>query len=227
MHFSLVKLGHSGLDVLLIDGDTVSPFNIGRQSFWSHDCNEYKSKVLIDRYNSFGGTQWSYQTSFSTPELLSSIINKYDLILTCVDNAQFRVDLAQYFESHSNNVLWGDCGNSSHQSQTVLGHLCSNPKSGIKYPNVYDLYPSLASLVSIEKPEDSCSHEQALSKQDLCINQKVASSMVNILWQLIRHGECSHNGTIIDLKEGTEDPIKADPNVWASFGYIKDNKAHQ
>jgi PRTRC genetic system ThiF family protein len=219
MHFSLVKLGHKGLSINLIDGDTVSESNLGRQNYWPQDLAMNKARVLIERFNAFGGTNWSFEERYEDPNKESHKIYNSDLVITCVDKAKFRSDFGQtYAKRRSSDALWGDCGNSNSQGQVVLGHLSTSPnKDAIRLPNVYDLFPSLSTMV--DSDEDSCSHEMAFQKQDFGVNNRVASIMTNLVWQLLRHGSINHHGAFVDLKDGVENPLGIDEIVWQSFGY--------
>jgi PRTRC genetic system ThiF family protein len=219
MNFALTKLGHDGLEITLIDDDVVSPYNIGRVAFWESDIGQPKSKVLIERFNTFGATDWKYCVSKFKPEKLK--IRETNLLLTCVDNPLSRAEIGEYFKHYFiENLLWGDCGNGSSKSQVVLGHLGKvSEENSIKLPNVFDLYPDLSTMPY--EPKDSCSYDESF-KQDFGINQRTASSLSNLLWQLLRHNEINHHGSFIDFKNGTEDPLKINKELWASFGYVTD-----
>ena len=45
MHLAMVELGHpEGLDVLVVDPDTVSKTNVGRQNFWPSDVGQRQGR---------------------------------------------------------------------------------------------------------------------------------------------------------------------------------------
>src|SRR6266581_4552401 len=58
--------GHrDGLDVVMMDADTVSETNCIRQPFSASDVGQNKATILINRINIFWGTNWSADpTSF-------------------------------------------------------------------------------------------------------------------------------------------------------------------
>ena len=57
--------GHPyGLQVCMMDGDTVSETNCVRQPFSASDIGQNKATVLINRINLFWGTKWSAEPSF-------------------------------------------------------------------------------------------------------------------------------------------------------------------
>ena len=64
LHQAMRAWGHGyGLEVTLMDGDTVSETNCARQPFSWSDVGQNKATVLINRINLFWGTKWSAQPS--------------------------------------------------------------------------------------------------------------------------------------------------------------------
>jgi PRTRC genetic system ThiF family protein len=66
LHQAMRAWGHPfGLEVTLMDGDTVSETNCVRQPFSWSDVGQNKATVLINRINLFWGTKWNaLPTSF-------------------------------------------------------------------------------------------------------------------------------------------------------------------
>lgn len=218
MDHSLRQLsdGQSYLNLSVVDGDEISVFNIGRQAFAQNDIGHYKSEVLVQRFNQFYGTKWSYSTDYITPK---DIARSYgiDLVISCVDSAKFRYELGKYFTFQHTETLWLDCGNDANSAQVLFGHLgiC---KAELRLPNIFDLYG--AELKSIEdRPEDSCSFHESLTNQEFGINHSTALQASNMLWQLMRHGQLDYMGSYVDLPTGQVTPLAIDEDVWASFGY--------
>ena len=58
MHHALTSLDHPGLQVTVLDDDTVSLSNIGRQWFFKADLGQSKAEVLVNRCNLTLGTSW-------------------------------------------------------------------------------------------------------------------------------------------------------------------------
>jgi PRTRC genetic system ThiF family protein len=216
----LVNLGGNGLRVMAFDPDTVSVANIGRQRFWPCDVGFNKAEVLINRINTYGGTNWyGCDRAFTTDDIPS-----FDLIITCVDTPSLRASIGKWKDesSHYNSVeyLWLDCGNDTHQGNVILGHLGRDENSeGSTIPNVFDLYPSLGDMP--DDQHDSCSTEEAIAKQDYGINRSVARAGANLLWHLIRYGELAYHCSFIDIKTGCVTPLAIDPKQWATFGYFQ------
>jgi hypothetical protein len=59
----------------------------------------------------------------------------------------------------------------------------------------------------------------ALEKQDLFINQTVATFGLNLLWQLFRYGQLTHHGYFINLALGAVTPLPVDKIAWRRMGF--------
>ncbi len=221
LHYVMRATGHpEGLHVVVIDGDKVSPSNIGRQPFCQTDVGHYKSLALCQRYNLHYGLRWeAYPTYMEDAQILLN--RDIDILITCVDRASVRVDLANIYRDseRERNTLWLDCGNGSTAAQVVLGHATKyDPEEGgIRLPNVFDLYPELATVNDDNEP--SCSVAEALRHQDLMVNRFTADCAIQILNGLFRHGRINHHGAFIDVGRLTIQAMAIDRNSWASMGY--------
>lgn len=208
-----LSAGSSQLSVTAYDSDTVSPFNLGRQNFYPHDLNRHKSEVIIERLNQGFGTRWQASTRNYTP----SSYQRHDVLLTCVDNIATRMAIGETFKAVECDSLWGDCGNDHTSGQVIFGHLGKPINSG-KLPNWFDLYGERMDSVT-ESVTDSCSHEQALSKQDFGVNHQSALLLVQPLWQLLRHGKLRQSGAYFDVAQSDTTMLPIDAQTWATFGY--------
>ncbi|GAA5138609.1 PRTRC system ThiF family protein [Thalassotalea piscium] len=214
MSFLLNELSQQQVyfNVTVYDDDDVSFTNVGKQSFWNNDVGLNKAETLIDRFNSYGGLNWKAINKKFDPKKFDP--NKIDLLITCTDSAQFRACLGKTNQCDNHPLLWLDTGNCNHSGQVVLGYL---GQSIFTLPNVYQLYPELSKIR--DKPSDSCSHHEALSKQDWGINKKVALEASGLIWQLIRHGALERHGSFINLKDGYTTPLPIDPIHWSMLGF--------
>lgn len=194
-----VSQGQVRLNVTVYDDDAVSYANIGRQNFFPCDVGLNKATVLVSRFNAYGNTKWEAKEKRFLPHMLK---HQTDIIITCTDSAQFRGALGRHFESEKGTWLWIDTGNCSSTGQVIMGHLGSDNKTLL---NVYDYYPQLCEMQ--DNNTDSCSHEEALAKQDYGVNKQVAISAASLLWQLLRHGKVDSQGCLIDVRKGSVDPI--------------------
>jgi len=218
---TLTHLGAKGFNVVVADDDTVSQTNIGRQAFYPMDIGANKARTLVERFNNFTGTSWRYVEERITKH--SSLIHKAHIVVTCVDNPQSRVDIGESLgSSHSMTTkLWLDGGNDANSGQVILGCYPSvREKTARRLPSVFDLYED--SLRTAEyKESDSCSHEEALTRQEFGVNDQIATQMIQILWQLMRHGEIKYHGVLIDLKAGEHQPLPINPLNWELMGFTE------
>jgi PRTRC genetic system ThiF family protein len=213
--------GHPyGLHVVAVDGDQVSAANIGRQPFCQSDIGQNKSVALVTRYCLHYGLRWEARPHYLKPSA-ALLQNDFDLLITAVDRAELRVGLAKLFQhsSRHRDVLWLDMGNDRDSAQVILGHLTREVPSegGVRLPNVYDLYPELASVDDRAQP--SCSVTEALRQQDLMVNRITADCGIQLLNRLFRHGRIEHHGCFIDLTRLSVRPLPIDITAWQCLGY--------
>lgn len=221
LHYVMRATGHpEGLHVVVVDGDTVSPSNIGRQPFCQSDIGLHKSLALTQRYNLHYGLRWEAHPGYLKDA--KQLLNKdFDLILTCVDTAAIRVQLAKTLRDSygDRNTLWVDFGNSATTAQVVLGHATkyAPEEGGLRLPNVYDLYPELETVKDDQGP--SCSVAEALKHQDLMVNRFTADCGLQLINRVFRHGSIDYHGAFIDVGRLSIQPMRIDPMLWASMGY--------
>lgn len=191
---SLVALGKPGLYVYAYDGDTVEIPNLHRTSFTDFDLGKNKAVVGIERVNRVYGTAW-----IGFPEMFDGDQknNESSIMITCVDSISAR--------KHSYNLFnlgyahyWLDCGNSVDYGQVILGTL-----QPIKQPVKLKDYEAVDELRHFNKmfgwPEDrpntpSCSFAEAISKQGWAINQKMALSAAELIWDMLNGHFLTHHG---------------------------------
>lgn len=218
LHNTIVALGGSGLDVTVFDDDVVTNSNIGRQQFYLFDLGKNKAQTLVDRFNNFGGVNWT-----AIPEKFSGNLGASCVVIGCVDNVAARKDIHKAMSNingsgSKDGHVWIDCGNASNSANVILG-MNARVDGKLKYiPTVCDLYHAQMENY-VDSNTDSCSHEDALHKQDLGVNDFAAVHACQMLWQLIRHGSVAYQGVEINLSTGTTNSFAADPNIWAMYGY--------
>ena len=227
LHTAMRALGHPGLHVHVYDPDTVSPANIGRQLFSAADLGCNKAQVLVNRVNCFFNLQWqAYPT-----KLTRNSGQCWDFLIGCVDSAVARQEL-----DRCNFHYWLDLGNSAKFGQVVLGEPSrvskrSRPESVARsfsrnmsknelaehkewlhwkdhrLPNILCVFPQLKRKRVKEDTTPSCSLAEALEKQDLFINQSVATFGLQLLWQFIREGGLNIHGYFVNLETGRVTPL--------------------
>ena len=212
IHQGLVALGFPGLQVVLADPDTVSESNLVRQSFYPSDVGLNKAEVLINRLNLSCGLSWS-----AYPHALdASYSSGYDrpqLVIDCVDTRAARAEIAKGLESV---LYFVSSGNLAHTGQVVLGQPLGyyNRRHKERLRTAYELFPELCDTTIPEDDTPSCSTLEALERQDLLVNDFASVIILNLLWQLLRHGSLTHHGAFYSLKTGTIRNIPIDPKLW-------------
>ncbi len=213
---TLMMLGHPGFRVNVWDFDSVSPSNVGRQRYTRADVGLKKTDVLVHRINNFYGLDWTSVDRAFAPR--SNHVSH--LLITCVDKASLRAAIGENF---TGSGLWLDFGNGATDAQVVLGRFrkgrYENRPSWDVLPNVYDLYPDLASMSAADNELPSCSTEEAIRRQAWPTNRAVAMAGMEILWNFFRNGKITHHGAYLTGNPLTVTPLPVDPATWAFLGY--------
>jgi len=203
LHCALTALGGKGLAVSVMDDDEVSPSNIVRQRFWTHEIGTNKAVALTHRANTMFGTNWRGLPIRLGPDATFS--TRPDLVITAVDSLESRRTANTLFRKH-NDIFWLDMGCDKDKAQVVFGRFGDN-KLTDEWPCTVAHFPDLLTRVDDENTP-SCSAAESLARQDLMINGAVANAAVNMLWKLMREGELAFNGVTIDLSTGLNQSIK-------------------
>jgi PRTRC genetic system ThiF family protein len=224
INHSLTALGHPGLFVQLIDDDTVTEANLGRQLFAHAELGRPKSVALINRVNRFFGTNWKAIPYRYTAKTLYRVPGKgaANITLTCVDTVTARFDIAGILSGFGTGrehdlykpIYWMDFGNSRYTGQVLLSTIgeVKQPASR-KYrtvahlPFITEQYKDLLTQ-SAQADTPSCSLAEALSKQDLFINSTLASMGASLFWNLLREGMTENRGFFVSLKDFRTQPLK-------------------
>jgi PRTRC genetic system ThiF family protein len=224
MHIALRALGHPGFKVILYDPDVVTDANVGRQLFSPSDIGQFKSKVLINRLNCYFGLKWFAETTIYNTQRFGD--GRADILVGCVDSAAARRDLAK-----TRFHYWLDLGNTDKKGQVILGTRRPSKKIPVSKPLVEvlagrkvkkpkveylpscrpkivtEIFPELKNKRLKEDTAPSCSLAEALERQDLFINQSVATFALQLLWQFIRNGGLDIHGYFINLESGRVTPL--------------------
>ena len=224
LHHALIAWGFTnGLQVTVMDADTVSPTNCVRQPFGAADIGQNKATILINRVNLFHQLSWhSDETFFSqgAPNNTgSSYDNTVDFVISCVDTRAARREMHEAF----NNVIgpwrsvryWLDIGNNASNGQFVLGQPlnCVNRRSKTRLRTVTELFPSIMDMSLGEGPLPSCSAAEALERQEPFVNNVLATSALSMITRLMRYGQIDHQGAFYNAESGRSAPISIDPEL--------------
>jgi sulfur-carrier protein adenylyltransferase/sulfurtransferase len=212
LHQALIAIGHPGLQVIVADGDKVSPSNCVRQPFSHSEIGLHKSTVLVNRLNLFWGLNWQASTEYVTRKTEG----KVDILISCVDtrSARFEIILSPLFK---NCTYWLDLGNTADGGQFVLGQPRNsrNGRTRHRLRTVTELFPEIADG-ALDKRDNlpSCSAIEALVRQEPFLNQVLAYYSLALLARLFRHGEISYHGGFLDLKSGRIAPLRVSRDTW-------------
>ncbi|KJG37647.1 hypothetical protein UA32_11820 [Photobacterium angustum] len=220
----LKKIGSKGLTVTVYDPKRVTPANVGRQAFWGdYDVGHYKSRLLVNRFNQFGDTDWRAETEIFNGKCTNDI----DLLITTVDSAKARLEIGDNLSKcrktkYNADKLWLDLGNSNNRGQALLGSMfgyCSDNKLASPF-NLFSKSWLAASQDDKIIAQPSCSTDEAITKQSFGVNDVLASNaFAMLLFPLIRKGEISNHGFIFNLDDCSTDAIPVDENVWLMYGF--------
>jgi PRTRC genetic system ThiF family protein len=206
LHQAMLAFGHpGGLQVTLIDPDTVSETNCVRQPFCRTEIGFSKAIVLAHRINLFWGLNWQgmqaqIQQIAKTAEV--------DVVIGCVDTRKARRAIDKW-ALHSRVLYWLDLGNNACSGQFVLGQPKNpvNQKKKHRLPTVTELFPEIAAPGVRDDDQPSCSAAEALTRQEPFINQNLACQALGTLTQLLRHGSVSYQGGFYNVARGQLVPL--------------------
>ena len=224
LHHALIAWGFAnGLNVTVMDADTVSPTNCVRQPFGTADIGQNKATILINRINLFHQLSWHSDETFFSQDAPnntgSSYDNTVDFVISCVDTRAARREMHEAF----NNVMgpwrsvryWLDIGNNASNGQFVLGQPlnCVNRRSKTRLRTVTELFPSIMDTSLGEGPLPSCSAAEALERQEPFVNNVLATSALSMITRLMRYGQIDHQGAFYNAESGRSAPISIDPEL--------------
>lgn len=215
LHQAMQAWGHHGLNVTLMDADTVSSTNCVRQPFARTDIGANKAVTLVNRVNLFWGTDWNgAPVEFTKRTDLQGI----DLVIGCVDSKASRKVIHEAVTGKAGlyTRYWLDLGNNASHGQFVLGQPVN--KNGFpsrrekntredRLRTAAELYPEIIDTTTPESDLPSCSAVEALERQMPFINQNLAMQAMAMLTELFRFGQINYHGAFYNAKTGTSSPI--------------------
>lgn len=222
LHQSLMAWGHpGGLQVTVMDGDAISPFNCVRQAFARSEIGHNKAVVLVNRLNLFWGLKWEAVPAHLKPGTFIS--RKYSgddlrahIVIGCVDTRAARAAIRDAVSNWSATSYILDLGNSSDIGQFILGEPLNerNRRSRLRLRTSFELFPVICDPALDDDTEPSCSAVAALERQGPFINSTLAQHALALLARLFRYGEISYHGGFINLATGASSVIRIHPKCW-------------
>lgn len=217
LHQAMKVWGHpGGLDVTVLDADTVSETNCVRQPFSRSDIGLNKAAVLVNRVNIFWGLDWEARPEFLDERTLRNPDRTADIVIGCVDTRAARYTIQSVVTGTSPVSYWLDLGNNAASGQYVLGQPLNslNRRKAERLRTVSELYPEIVDTSHGEDPLPSCSAAEALERQEPFVNQTLAASALAMLSRLFRYGRIEHHGAFYNAASGRMTALPTDPDRW-------------
>ncbi len=205
--------GYGGLHVVAFDPDTVSPANIVRQRYSDADLGRNKAVTLIHRINMACNTGWQ-----AVPErfLAAYARQSWDIVISCVDNRKARAQMHKWAFGKGLYTwrLWMDLGNTAVTAQVIIGTPRSETaRLSNHLPTATELHPELIDTSIVDDDTPSCSAIEALERQDLFVNSKIALEGAQLLWALFKNGGLNYHGRYINVETGSESSLPVPARV--------------
>lgn len=214
LDLALREISSRALAVTVVDDDTVSEANLGRQPFYRCDIGASKARTLVERVNLAHGLDWR-AVHGRAPEAVH--LQSFDLLITCVDTAAARRAIGKALDAllaadrwQPLPTYWLDLGNRATDGQFLLGEPSARAvgvSAPPRLPTVLEYFPELAAEGLAEDDAPSCSVAEALERQSLFINRVIASHALALLFDLLGRGSIGHAGAFINLASGQVVPI--------------------
>jgi len=216
--YALRQTGHPGIHVIAHDSDKVEANNVGRQLYTPYDIGEYKVVNAVNKVNVAFGLQWQ---GIPTDALPNGEDIRANIIITCVDNAKFRVQLAKSLQNpykgaeYDTMFYWLDMGNSRNTGQFVLGTLFDEERNteredfemADKLKNIIDFFPDLDAYDTPRLQGRGCAYSDKLNEQSLFINDVLVTHASDCLFRLLYHKQIQKHGAFVNLEAGRVNSI--------------------
>lgn len=187
---------------IICDGDTVEEKNLLRQNFAPADRGENKARVLSERYSTVFGLEAEYVPSFieKLDTLLELIqpngweMTRYSskqtpemvILLGAVDNNKSRQLCHQAFY-RSEDLIYIDSGNGEFSGQVVCGVRRNNRTI---FKPIGGVHPAMLKSTDKFPTELSCAEASISDPQSMAANITAATAVVNMVYNILTHGEC-------------------------------------
>ena len=224
LHQAMLAWGHpAGLQVTVMDSDTISPVNCVRQPFGKGEIGLNKAIVLANRINLFWGFGWQAIPQALTLQTLAPAYAGYgerqlrpDIVIGCVDTRAARAVIAKSVAGSSTTGYWLDLGNHATGGQFVLGEPqnARNKRSRLRLRTAAELYEELVNPDLDDDHEPSCSAIESLDRQEPYVNGCLAQHALALLARLSRYGQVSYHGGFVDVASAHCVPMSVEPLIW-------------
>ena len=173
LHQAMLASGHpGGLQVTLMDGDTISPTNCVRQPFSRSEIGLYKAVVLVNRLNVFWGLNWeAVPAHLSNRQAVSPSYEnglwRTHIVIGCVDTRAARAVIAAATRNFSTVDYWLDVGNNADSGQFILGEPLNqvNRRARTRLRTVAEWFPEIVDGSLDNDGLPSCSAAEAIERR--------------------------------------------------------------
>ena len=223
--------------ITIVDHDVVERHNLLRQNFYPQEVGQPKSKALAHRLSQLYQRAIAYSTipaSAHYQELRPQLPRRPQIIITCVDNAQARLDIEQTITKYNNPWLI-DAGNGDTWGQVLIGntndpdHAREGFRQGVCHalPTPLLQRPDLAYDPPDPGPRVDCAAALDLTDQDPTINQLMAALTIQTVRRLIA-GTLTYMALYADQTTGQVSPTRTTPrNVARVFNADPEQMAQE
>ena len=222
LHQAMLACGHpGGLQVTIMDGDTISPTNCVRQPFSRSEVGLYKAVVMVNRINIFWGLDWeAVPADLSDRKALSPSyengIGQTHIVIGCVDTRAARAVIRDTTGNFSTVDYWLDVGNNTDSGQFILGEPLNevNHRARTRLRTVAEWFPEIVDASLDNDGLPSCSSAEAIERQEPFVNQTLAQHALGLLARLFRYGMTAYYGGFVNLASGACAPLPVVPGLW-------------
>jgi molybdopterin/thiamine biosynthesis adenylyltransferase len=203
------------LRLVLIDGDSFEPKNLGRMLFLNH--GNKASVVREDLLEYLGDTRLSIVAipEYVTSENIDSLIQEGDIVIVAVDNHATRKLVSEFCTTKRRSICLISGGNdgiekdiADRQQRGTYGNcqIYIRREGEDVTPPLTHLHPEIANPADHIPSEKDCTELAISVPQILFANLMAASAILNTLW--LHLCEALHYGEIcFDVAEGLMRPL--------------------
>ncbi len=188
------------IQIVLIDGDTVSEKNILRQNFVQCEIGMNKAQAIADRCNANFGTNIDVIPDFMNKSILENVLTqqvRHDippelcrgqvLLVGCVDRDEARKAMCDSL-SWSSRVCYVDVGNELKAGQVFISGIIKmnhgDEEMAVAKLLMSDIYPKIQKAEA-GKAEPSCAEQTSGGLQKMDVNVKAATLTFEVICSML------------------------------------------
>lgn len=190
LNFALLNSDKLGIRLTIIDMDEVEYKNIGRQKFRPHHIGMFKTDAIAQDLARDYMMKNINVINKPIQEVEQNVIDKFDLIILCVDNVEAR----SFIYDNVKQVHIIDTGNEKDYGQVIL----SKAK---ELQNTFDIFGYDNFVKQTEESDFSCyNYALQFEKQSLFINETISLYTAQMVQDFLVNETIDYNCVFINLK---------------------------